>query len=388
MGTWHQQDLTTEAGAPPTPAVKPAAYVFKAQGTQHVVYTDDNDGHVHELWWDTSGWHHNDLTVATGAPDFAAPPAAYVFDLQGTQHVVYAGFIAGQSPTLPLQELWWDSTGWHRNDLSATSGAPYARSRPAAYVFDAQGTQHVVYFGTNDAHVHEMWWDLDGWHHNDLTAATGSPEPAGDAGAVGYVFDAHQTQHVFYVGSADEHVHELWWDDSGWHHYDLTAATGAPNPYFLGVSAYTFDAQGTQHVVYSGVDKHVHELWWDHDGWHHSDSAPSPARPRQRSPLRPGTSSMPNAPSMSSTSERTAMCTSCGGTPAAGTTTTSVQSLVPQPRTPPMTAGRPATPSRRSARSTSSTSAQTPTFTNCGGADALRLWRGNSSWPLANHTPE
>src|SRR5437588_12021134 len=37
MGTWHLQDLTTEAAAPPTPAVKPAAYVFKAQGTQHVV---------------------------------------------------------------------------------------------------------------------------------------------------------------------------------------------------------------------------------------------------------------------------------------------------------------------------------------------------------------
>jgi Fungal fucose-specific lectin len=279
MGTWHLQDLTTEAAAPPTPAVKPAAYVFKAQGTQHVVYTDGHDGHVHELWWDNTGWHHNDLTAATGAPDFAAPPAAYVFDLQVTQHVVYAGFIHGESPTLPLQELWWDNTGWHRNDLSATSGAPYAKSRPAGYVFDAQGTQHVVYFGANDAHVHEMWWNLDGWHHNDLTAATGSPQPAGDRGPVGYVFDAHKTQHVFYVGDLDAHVHELWWDHAGWHHYDVTAATGAPKAYFEGLSAYTFDAQGTQHVVYTGVDLHVHELWWDVNGWHHSDLSAATGAP-------------------------------------------------------------------------------------------------------------
>jgi hypothetical protein len=44
-------------------------------------------------------------------------------------------------------------------------------------VFDAQGTQHVVYGGA-DRHVHELWWNTHGWHHHDLSAATGAPRRA------------------------------------------------------------------------------------------------------------------------------------------------------------------------------------------------------------------
>ena len=32
-----------------------------------------------------------------------------------------------------------------------------AAGDPAAYMFDAQGTQHVVYRGS-DNHIHELWW--------------------------------------------------------------------------------------------------------------------------------------------------------------------------------------------------------------------------------------
>jgi hypothetical protein len=40
---------------------------------------------------------------------------------------------------------------WHHNDLTnASGGAPVAAGSPAGYMFDAQGTQHVVYRGTNN----------------------------------------------------------------------------------------------------------------------------------------------------------------------------------------------------------------------------------------------
>ena len=45
----------------------------------------------------------------------------------------------------------------------------------------------------------------------------------------------------------------------------LSAATGAPAaaPNFgRGPAGYVFDAQGTQHVVYVGLDSHLDELWW------------------------------------------------------------------------------------------------------------------------------
>jgi hypothetical protein len=100
------------------------------------------------------------------------------------------------------------------------------RSTSIVVRFDGQGTQHVNYLGA-DGHVHELWWDTNGWHAADLTAATGAPAAAGRP--AGYVFDNQGTQHVNYRGT-DGHVHELWWDASGWHAADLTAATGARLP--------------------------------------------------------------------------------------------------------------------------------------------------------------
>ena len=76
----------------------------------------------------------------------------------------------------------------------------------------------------------------------------------------GYVFDYEETQHVDHLGT-DGHIHELWWDSHGWHHDDLTAATGAP-PAISNPSGYPFAHQGTQHVVYTAADHHVTELYW------------------------------------------------------------------------------------------------------------------------------
>src|SRR5437867_2515630 len=112
--------------------------MFDAQGTQHVVYRGD-DSHIHELVWSgTSGWQHNDLTNASGAASKAlGDPAGYMFDAQGTQHVVYRG------DDSHIHELWWSDIGWQHNDLTNASGAaPIKDGDPVGYVFEAQGTQH------------------------------------------------------------------------------------------------------------------------------------------------------------------------------------------------------------------------------------------------------
>ena len=257
---WHHNDLSTAGGAPAA-ASNPAGYMFNAQGTQHVMFRG-GDNHIHELWWDGNGWHHNDLTnAAGGAPTAAGDPTGYLFDAQGTQHVICRG------TDNHIHELWWNNTGWHHNDLTTASGAPAAASNPAAYMFNAQGTQHVIYRGA-DNHIHELWWNNAGWHHNDLSTASGAPAAASDPDA--YMFNAQGTQHVNYRG-ADNHIHELWWDNNGWHHNDLTNAAGGAPTAAGDPTGYLFDAQGTQHVIYRGADNHIHELWWDNNGWHHND---------------------------------------------------------------------------------------------------------------------
>ena len=80
------------------------------------------------------GWQFNgDLTAATGAPRTVSEPIAYAFNTQGTQHIVYqAGDVifGRQAPNevkitnASINELWRDTDGWHRNDLTATTGAP------------------------------------------------------------------------------------------------------------------------------------------------------------------------------------------------------------------------------------------------------------------------
>jgi hypothetical protein len=251
---WHHNDLTAAAGAPLATG-DPRSYMFASQGTQHVIYRG-TDNHVHELWWNGS-WHHNDLTVAAAAPAPAGDPSGYMFNAQNTQHVVYRGSDGH------IHELWWNGS-WHHNDLTTAAAAPGAAAgEPRGYVFASQGTQHVIYRSA-DNHIHELWWDGK-WHHNDLSSATATTGAVGNPS--GYVFVAQNTQHVVYRGS-DSHVHELWWNGT-WHHNDLTTAAAAPAS-ASDPSGYMFAAQGTQHVVYGGADNHVHELWWG-GSWHHND---------------------------------------------------------------------------------------------------------------------
>jgi hypothetical protein len=332
---WNWNDLTAAAGATDLVGEQIDAYIFAAQGTQHVNYANEL-GHVIELWWDNSGWHYNDLTAATNAPMAGSGQTGYMFNTQGTQHVIYGGV------DNHIHELWWDSAGWHPNDLTNATGGVSGFNiwsglggLPYGYAFETLGTQHVVY-NTDDGHIIELWWGNGSWTRNDLTMAapvtvaldsspTGyafetsgsstrhvnfrgvdghiyelwwedglwmpqndltyaasaplaltSAQGAGIFGTVqatrGYVFAAQGTEHVLYLGQ-DYDIHELWYGNGNlWHHNDLTNAAAAPSVSNLSVPVgYVFESQGTQHVNYTGADSHIHELWWDNNGWHHND---------------------------------------------------------------------------------------------------------------------
>jgi hypothetical protein len=259
---WQTNDVTALAGAPAAAFVLPASYVSEAQGTQHLIYLGFTDNHLHELWSDATGWHTDDLTAATGAPEpLPDHLTAYMFEAEGTGHVIYVGAADNH-----IHELFSDATGWHTDDLTAATGAPPAGTGPlVAYAFEAQRTQHVFYLDASyvSPHFHELWSDNTGWHTDDLTAATGAPPHVG-SDVAGFADEAHGTQHLFYTAGG---VHELWWDNTGWH----TDEVGV-NGYDL--AGYVFDTQGTHHLTYTagtGAKNHLHELWWDSTGRHTTD---------------------------------------------------------------------------------------------------------------------
>jgi hypothetical protein len=252
------QDLTALSGAPAAVLGGIDNYVSQPDGTQHVLYVDTG-GHFEDLWRDDTGWHHRDSSAVTDAPPPRLDVAGYAF--QGAQHAIYL------STAHHIQDLWWDQNGAHVEDLTALTNSPLSTDAITGYGF--KDSQHVIYFSWPDDHVHELWWDRTDWHHTDMAALLGAPfaDPGGHP--VGYVFGGGQ--HVFYNGWGDRHVHELWSDPSGWHHTDLTAATGAQTSIDGSFTPYPFEAQGTQHVIADNTMGPIDEVWWDRNGWHLND---------------------------------------------------------------------------------------------------------------------
>lgn len=258
---WHTNNLTISAHDTAKAIDGPSG--FTMAGLQQIFFRG-TDQHVHELWWDIAGWHPRDLNIATGCPLALGAPASYGFAAQSTQHAVYVA-VGGGFDVGPVRELWRDPSGnWHDGgDLTAITGAPVpATGVPAGYAFEGEFTQHVFYRGT-DGNIHELRWatSTGGWHYwGKPTALAGAPAAEGNPAA--YVFDAQGTEHVAYLG-VDGHIHELWRiAGEAWSHNNLSARTAAL-PAATDPVAFIDGSSGTQHVAYTSADRHVVELTWD-----------------------------------------------------------------------------------------------------------------------------
>src|SRR5260370_29679346 len=99
-------------------------------------------------------WNWVDLNQAAqgapkGVPDAASDLSGYAFEADHTQHIFY------RSGNNRLNELYWDNQGLHWVDLSyvaqgAPHGVPDAASDLSGDAFEADGTHHVFYPGSNN----------------------------------------------------------------------------------------------------------------------------------------------------------------------------------------------------------------------------------------------
>ncbi len=155
---------------------------------------------------------------------------------------------------------------WQHNPISAKAGAPAANGRPIGFAWEHDKTQHVVYRG-QDNQIHELWYkkglfNAEWKYGGALSAMTGAPAAAGDPSA--FAWEGDKTQHIVYRGQ-DNQIHEIWFkkDLSGakWQYGGaLSAKTGAPaaasDPF-----GYAWEGDHTQHVIYRGVDNNIHEIF-------------------------------------------------------------------------------------------------------------------------------
>jgi catechol 2,3-dioxygenase-like lactoylglutathione lyase family enzyme len=279
---WHTTNLTVAATAPKA-ASGPNAFYEGDTKTSHVFYRGTDDG-IHELYRDSNGkWAHNDLTKGPGAPKAAGEPAGYAEEGNKTEHVV---FRTGDGDLIELYSKYGETAGWKLRDLTKDAGAPRAAGSPDAFYWPSTKSQHVVYRGSDD-NVHELFMEPNGkWSHMNLTEGSKAPKAAGDPSA--YLENQNNTEHVCYRTAEGDVVqlYAKYKGTDGWHHEDLTAATkapkaaGDPSGYRLRESA--LRGITTQHVVYRGEEGDVHELFMGgaENKWAHNDISKEANAPR------------------------------------------------------------------------------------------------------------
>lgn len=103
------------------------------------------------------------------------------------------------------------------------------------------------------------------WEHNPISQKLGAPIANGKPTA--FAWEGDKTQHVVYVGT-DNNIHELWFRKGGFNpqwQYGGALNVKANAPQAVGnPSGFTWESDKTQHIVYRGMDNEVHELWFKH----------------------------------------------------------------------------------------------------------------------------
>jgi hypothetical protein len=272
---WSVTDLSELTGGPPAPgdfgvhAFSVQSQVDGLEGvTLYVTYIalgpnpTERAPEVHQLEYQfaSGAWRDSNLSAQVGqaalVPD--QKPAAYLFRAQDTAHVIYLGFASLSSQDPQIQELWADQNGWHANNLTRATSAPSpSPASPIAYAAEFEQTQHVHYVGA-DGHLLELWWSsTDGWNWNDLTKASGAPLAQPGTSPTGFVSEAAQTQHVYFVGQ-DSQLHGIRWKAGHWSPHEPLGGTPGASTTASPVGYISDD--GFEYVSYVGLDGHVHEL--------------------------------------------------------------------------------------------------------------------------------
>ena len=249
-GSWHWVDVTSKAGAPLIGSSALAAYVWEWQGTKHVVFQSNGD--VQECYFDGT-WHYEDLSKLSGAPAAISLPAGYAWEGGFSQHIFYL------TTKNDLCELYYNAGGsWRYNDLTVSIGAPRPDSAPSGYVWEGGKSQHVVYRSPLPREtVVELYMNAGGpWQINSFLQ-----EPPTSWPPFGYAWELGNSEHIVYVAETGGDIEELYLNGgSSWELADLTIASGLQVTPSSLLAGYVWEGESCEFVVYVGSDKHIYQI--------------------------------------------------------------------------------------------------------------------------------
>jgi len=155
--------------------------------------------------------------------------------------------------------------GWIDQDLTTLTGAIQARTDTGVTAFyDDPSHKLHVFYQTTDQHVHQLFFNNTSWVDQDLTTLAGGPLALGSGGISAFAIG--KQQHVFYLGN-DLNVHHLHYDGTKWSDHNPTALAHGPVTDFSTLLAYP-TANGHFHVFYLANNSNdLHELNYNGSAW-------------------------------------------------------------------------------------------------------------------------
>lgn len=219
----HQPDLRFKISAS-SPAAGGSASTIRLLATcllfllvANLAYAD----HVHHLYYNNIQWVDTDLTTATNgglATSFGAITAFYTTPNKQL-HVYYI-----DSSAQHVHQLYYNGTTWSDSDLTIAGNGPIANPYGISG-FSIGNYQYVFYVGYADNHVHQLTY-VNNWVDQDITGSIGG-NLAGFGNIVAFATKPNNQFHVYYQDLSTFHEYQLYYNGSSWTYQDLTAITGA-----------------------------------------------------------------------------------------------------------------------------------------------------------------
>jgi hypothetical protein len=275
-GTATHENLSAASGsAPPPTGGSPMGYAFESLGRQTVLYYANSSLNMHvATTWGTGPV--STINLAQTA-DAIGGVFGYAFEQIGKQSIVFRA-ADGNLHAITTGEDWTATPFFAEHDLTQrlvdlAGGAWKPDSPLTAYVAPAYNLQNVVFYG-EDGNLHGVYcngdWGtcttLGAFGVDNLTSAFPLYPPTPHNAPAAY-FDPSTASHrvVYRTGADGGELAELSWttgDITFRPLSQLAKPTWNDAPRAVGgVSAY-YVADGTHHIVYLGIDNHIHELTW------------------------------------------------------------------------------------------------------------------------------
>jgi hypothetical protein len=226
-GRWHLQQVNGAAGRTKGAPAAGGPFIWTAGSQQHHFTYYDASGTIHDSWFANGKWHLQHINGAGGLTDGPATAGLPFVSAHGEQqHVFYVGRTAFLVPIADeegiIHDAWFDGAKdrWNIQQINSDGGltaGPAAAGGPSVSVFSpralpALAGQHVAYrdgAGT----IYDAWFDTlaSSWNLQQVTGAggaAGGPAAAGDPCA----WTTAASQQHFTYRTAEGAIYDAWFN--------------------------------------------------------------------------------------------------------------------------------------------------------------------------------